>query len=556
MAFVTRQTPMADPLLSIRDLTVQFPDHTALHAVDLDIPTGQTVALVGESGSGKTLTARSILRVLPKEARITAGQIQFDGLDLTALSLKDKRLAQIRGGKIGMIYQEPMTAMSEFYTIGDQIEETLIQHGTARKAARSQAIEMLRAVDIPEPEQRINAFSFELSGGQRQRAMIAMALATEPRLLIADEPTTALDVTTQAVVLKLLKRLQREQRMAMLFVTHDMSVVANVADEVVVLYRGEVVERGSVRQVLRDPQHDYTQTLIAAVPNGRPGQFRKAERRAVKAKPVLRTRNLSQHFQQNRGLFKPPHIIRAMTGVSLELCAGETLAIVGESGSGKTTLARAILGLTEPTEGDVLLDYRDGQSLTDMPERGRRSVWRDLRFVFQDPMSSLNARMSVFDIIADPLRRAGHADPAPRVYELLERVGMNPEHANRYPHAFSGGQRQRISIARALAPAPRILVLDEAVSALDVSVQARVLRLLADLQDELGLTYLFITHDLDIVTSISDRVAVMQRGQIVETGLTAEVFEAPQHPYTQALLNARLPLDPDALTKTDRTRVL
>ena len=528
-----------DNLLHVRDLSVAFPDGPALRNVSLSVAPGQTVALVGESGSGKTLTARSILRVLPKEAEITSGSISLDGLDLASLSLKDPRLAKVRGGAVGMIYQEPMTALSEFYTIGNQIEETLIQHGTARKAARARALEMLRAVDIPEPEARIDAYSFELSGGQRQRAMIAMALSTGPKLLIADEPTTALDVTTQAVILKLLKRLQADHGMAMIFITHDMSVVANVADQVVVLYQGAVVETGPVAQVLSAPEHAYTKALIAAVPTGAAGQFRRGDPGGKRGTPTLRVKNLSQHFKRSQGLFRAPHVIKAVDDVSLHVSPGETLAIVGESGSGKTTLGRAILGLTVPTSGQI--DH----------QRTKRPVWQDVRMVFQDPMSSLNPRMTVFDIIADPLRRSGVADPSSRVFDLLERVGLAPDHAQRYPHAFSGGQRQRIGIARALAPEPKIIVLDEPVSALDVSVQARVLSLLADLQDEFGMSYLFISHDLDVVASVADRVAVMHRGRIVETGPTGAIFDAPKHDYTRKLLSARLPLTPPAPIQRD-----
>lgn len=526
-----------DNLLDINDLSVAFPSGAALSGVNLSVAKGQTVALVGESGSGKTLTARSILRVLPKGAKVTGGVIQLAGLDVATLAENDPRLMKIRGGIVGMIYQEPMTALSEFYTIGNQIEETLIQHGSNRKDARARALEMLRAVAMPEPEARMEAYIFELSGGQRQRAMIAMALSTNPALLIADEPTTALDVTTQAVILKLLKRLQAEQDMAMIFITHDMSVVANVADHVVVMLNGEVVETGPVAKVLQAPKEDYTKALVAAVPSGRAGQFRRDKVARPTSAPILTIQNLSQQFKRATGLFRPPQVIKAVDDVSLTLSAGETLAVVGESGSGKTTLGRAVLGLTEPTAGTV--EHR----LNDRP------LWQDVRMVFQDPMSSLNARMTVFDIIADPLRRAGERDPSARVFDLLERVGLNSDHATRYPHAFSGGQRQRIGIARAIAPEPKVIVLDEPVSALDVSVQARVLTLLADLQDELDMAYLFISHDLDVVASVADRVAVMHRGRIVETGPTHQIFAAPQHEYTQKLLSARLTLTPPTPTK-------
>ena len=537
---------MAEPVLRINGLSVAFPAGPALQDVSFAVNAGETVALVGESGSGKTLTARSILRVLPNTAEITTGQIGFDGLDLAALGPRDPRLAQIRGGAVGMIYQEPMTALSEFYTIGNQIEENLIQHGTPRRQARERALEMLRAVDIPQPEARLDAYSFELSGGQRQRAMIAMALATQPKLLLADEPTTALDVTTQARVLALLKRLQASHNMAMVFITHDMSVVANIADRAVVLHRGKVVEEGPVPQILEAPRAAYTQELITAVPTGDRQQFRAPHQSAVRGALLLRVDQLSQHFQRPRGLLRSPDIVRAVDDVSLELHAGETLAIVGESGSGKTTLGRAIVGLTRPTAGRV--EFHFGTHA--------RPLWQDVRLVFQDPMSSLNPRMTVFDIIADPLRRAGEAAPAHRIRDLLARVGLDPEHAGRYPHAFSGGQRQRIGLARALATDPKIVVLDEPVSALDVSVQARVLRLMSGLQVDYGLAYLFISHDLDVVASIADRVAVMHGGKIVEHGAVDTIFARPRHDYTKSLLSARLSLKPSIACPQTETELI
>ena len=536
---------MAEPLLSLRDLTVAFPHGAALCGVSYDVRPGKTLAVVGESGSGKTLSARSVLRILPKEARITAGTITFDGIDVTALGPRDKRLKALRGGAIGMIYQEPMAALSPYYTIGNQIEETLIQHGFSHSKARARALEALHEVAMPEPQERHGAYSFELSGGQRQRAMIAMALSTGPRLLIADEPTTALDVTTQSVILRLLRRLQAERGMSMLFITHDMGVVAAMADDVVVMHEGRVVEAGPVRAVLRAPRHAYTQALIAAVPDAQAGAV--APRPTdPKAAPILSVRGLSQRFESGGGLFRPRRVVQAVKDVDLDLGRGETLALVGESGSGKTTLGRAIIGLRDPSAGTVTLRLDGETVLTGLPERARRDSWRAVRMVFQDPMTSLNPRMTVFDIIADPLRRLGRADPGARVFEVLDRVGLDPAHASRYPHAFSGGQRQRIGIARALAPEPRIVFLDEPVSALDVSVQARVLDLLAELQRDLGLAYLFISHDLNVVARVAHRVAVMRQGEIVEEAPTAEIFARPKHAYTRALLAARLSLDPDA----------
>ncbi len=607
---MTRPIRMAEPLLSLDALSVGFPGVMALRDVSFDIPRGKTVALVGESGCGKSLTARSLLRILPQEARITGGAMRLGALDIAALPERDPRLARIRGGAIGMIYQEPMTALSGFYTIGNQIEETVIQHGASRTEARARALEMLRAVGMPDPERRIDAYSFELSGGQRQRAMIAMALSTAPQLLIADEPTTALDVTTQAVILDLLRRLQAERGMSMLFITHDLGVVAQIADEAVVMYLGEVVEKGPVRDILRNPQHPYTQALIASVPDGRHGRLaaiggtvprlderpegcafaprcasavalcrvgrvplaqtpagtqarclaypdgmvmlRAPERGPDRGQtrpggdPVLSVRGLSKSFRSARGMFARPRFAHAVADVDLDLRAGETLALVGESGCGKTTLGRAILGLHAPSAGSVTLRLDGEVELTTLDPAGMRQVWRDLRMVFQDPVSSLNARMTVFDIVADPLRRSGARDVTARVYDALAHVGLDPELANRYPHAFSGGQRQRIGIARALVTEPRIVVLDEPVSALDVSVQAQVLNLLGDLQARLGLAYLFISHDLNVVASVAHRVAVMYAGRIVEEAPADTLFGAPRHPYTRALLSARLSIDPDA----------
>ena len=533
---------MAEPLLSVRGLTVAFPHGEAVSDVSFDVPEGKTLAVVGESGSGKTLSARSILRILPKEARITAGEILFGGLDIAALKPGDRRLRTLRGGAIGMIYQEPMAALSPYYTIGNQIEETLIQHGARRRDARARALQVLGEVAMPNPAEQLDAYSFELSGGQRQRAMIAMALSTNPGLLIADEPTTALDVTTQSVILHLLRKLQRERGMSMLFITHDMGVVARMADDVVVMHEGRIVEAGPVRRVLRQPAEPYTRALIAAVPDGGPGA---GPRAADAGAPILSVRGLSQRFTTSRGVFRAPRVVEAVKDVSLDLHRGETLAIVGESGSGKTTLGRAIIGLQDPVAGTV--DFGWGTAAPPgAPDRARRETWGAVRMVFQDPMTSLNPRMTVHDIIADPLRRAGRSDPSARVFETLELVGLEPAHANRYPHAFSGGQRQRIGIARALAPGPRIVILDEPVSALDVTVQARILALLSDLQRDLGLSYLFISHDLNVVARVAHRVAVMRRGEIVELGRTEQIFSRPAHAYTRKLLSARLSLDPDA----------
>ena len=610
-----------DAVLSLRDLTVSFRDRRqslpALKGLDLDIPRGKTVCLVGESGCGKSLTARSILRILDTNAEINSGEILFDGFDLAKPGTKDPALRRIRGRHIGLIYQEPLTAISTFYTIGNQIVEAIRQHEPiSKKDARARAIEMLRAVGMPNPEQRFDAYTFELSGGQRQRAMIAMALAPQPSLLIADEPTTALDVTTQAAILDLMRELQRERGMSILFITHDLGVVSRMADEVVVMYLGEVVEQGANADVLGNPQHPYTRALLASLP-GR-GQHRQmtipgmvptlAERPAgcafaarcafarqglcdfdlpnlyyqggvavrchaygprarefdlkttddpVHARDmrsprpgdstVLRTEGLSKHFgRRGRPLRRTEGDVRAVDDVTLTLRGGETLALVGESGCGKSTLGHTILGLYEASAGKVVLS-REGQEqdITNASEAERRKIWQWLRMIFQDPFSSLNPRMTAFEIVAEPVQLGSKGKISSealreRVHGVMRRVGIDPALSGRYPHAFSGGQRQRLGVARALAVSPGVIIADEAVSALDVSVQAQVLNLLRDLQAELGLSYLFISHDLNVVGSISHRIAVMYAGRIVELAATDDVLDRPRHPYTEALLGAVL----------------
>lgn len=612
-------------LISIDGLSVSFKGEgdrlRALNDVSFDIPMGKIICLVGESGCGKSLTARAILRILDENARIDSGNISFrseDGeiTDLAAPRSNAPELRRVRGNDITMIFQEPMTALSTFYTIGNQIIEAIRQHtGMSKAAARTRAIEVLQAVDMPDAETRLDAYSFELSGGQRQRAMIAMALATNPRLLIADEPTTALDVTTQAVILELMRNLQARFNMSVLFITHDLGVVAEVADEVVVMYLGEIVERGSVAQLFNAPKHPYTRALLKAAPrydtrskdrlpvipgtlpaltqrpkgcvfaercvyakeglcdekrppmlgdtNSRcffsaselddrataqeePTPVALPEQQTAQTTTVLEAEGISKHFTKKRGLLGRRHVIRAVSDVSLELREGETLGLVGESGCGKSTLGHALAGLHDPTDGRVRL-RRDGalDDITHLGEPERRKVWRDMRVVFQDPFASLNPRMTVFDIVAEPLRVgpdriADSRALAERVEDVLGRVGIEPEQADRYPHMFSGGQRQRIGIARALAPNPRIIIADEPVSALDVSVQAQILNLFRDLQREFSLSYLFISHDLNVVSNISDRVAVMYAGRIVEVADTAQIYHSPRHPYSAALLSAVL----------------
>ncbi len=610
-----------DVLLSLQGLSVSFRDgrrrSMALRDVGFDLPHAKTVAIVGESGCGKSLTARSILRILDSNATIDRGQILFDGANLAELPEKDPVLRSIRGGRIGLIYQEPLTALSSFYTVGNQIQEAVRQHqGVTKARARERAIELLHAVGMPNPAQRLDSYTFELSGGQRQRVMIAMALGPNPPLLIADEPTTALDVTTQAVILDLLQDLQQRQGMSMLFITHDLGVVSRMADEVVVMYLGEVVEHGAKADVLTTPKHPYTRALMASLPGrgqGRqatiPGTVPTLEERPSgcsfaprcafsrsglcdverpvllrsdgvdvrchafgdaapmfdlslqSAKPetvtkgrsrqfggrILGLHGVSKTFEKREGLFgQRVQEIRAVQDVSLELLQGETLALVGESGCGKTTLGQTIVGLDRATRGRVMFgaDGRD-RDITDLPAAEWRSVWQSMRMVFQDPFSSLNPRMTAFDIVAEPLLQSPGGPPpetdlVSKVHGLFRLVGLDPELSGRYPHAFSGGQRQRIGVARALAPDPMVIIADEPVSALDVSVQAQVLNLFRDLQSSLGLSYLFISHDLNVVASLAHRIAVMYAGRIVELAETDEILDRPRHPYSEALLSAVL----------------
>ncbi|MSP49000.1 MAG: ABC transporter ATP-binding protein [Alphaproteobacteria bacterium] len=544
------------PILSIRDLHTHFPVRNgtvkAVDGVSFDLVRGKTVCVVGESGSGKSVTARSILQIVDPPGRVVSGQIVFnrdDGssVDLAALHPRSREIRAVRGAEIAMIFQEPMSSLSPVHTIGNQITEVLRLHLRMSKAeATERAIDLLRAVEIPNPERALERFTFEYSGGMRQRAMIAMALACNPAVLIADEPTTALDVTTQAEILDLMKRLQADRGMAVMFITHDMGVVAEIADEVAVMYRGRVVERGPVERVFHAPEDPYTRMLL--------GNVLKLERRSAIREarasvppdepPLLEVRGLKMYFPIRKGFFRRvvDHV-RAVDGVDIVVRAGETLGIVGESGSGKTTLGRCLLRVYEPTAGQILYRRPDG-SVIDVasaePET-LKQCRREMRMIFQDPFASLNPRMTVGQIIGEPLLVNGLATGSAlhdRVAALLKRVGLDPDWAERYPHAFSGGQRQRIGIARALALDPRVIVADEATSALDVSLRAQMLDLMLKLQDELKLAYVFVSHDISVIRYICDRVAVMYQGQVVETGDTEQICNDPVHGYTKALLSA------------------
>ncbi len=561
----------AQPLLSVRGISVDFNTENgvfrAVENLDFDVRPGKTLAIVGESGSGKSVTSMAIMRLTDyNNGRIATGQILFrDGddreVDLTAAS--DERMRAIRGNDIAMIFQEPMTSLNPVFTIGDQIIEAIMLHQQlSRSAARKAARALLEKVRLPDAEQLLDRYPHQLSGGMRQRVMIAMALSCQPRLLIADEPTTALDVTIQAQILNTIRELQRDLGTAVIFITHDMGVVAEMADDVVVMLRGRKVEQGPVEEIFRAPKHPYTRALLAAVPRlgsltGRDlplrtpqtvlegdtlrevGETREQDT-ARYDEPVLRVEKLTTRFDVGHNLFgRVTHRVHAVEEVSFDVYPGETLALVGESGSGKSTIGKTLQQLVAPTSGAVRYN---GQDIFSMDAAGRQRLRQEIQYIFQDPYASLDPRKTVAFSIAEPIRThrllTDEAAIARRVGELLEQVGLKPEHARRYPHEFSGGQRQRVCIARALASDPKLIIADESVSALDVSIQAQILNLLMDLQKDRGLSYLFITHDMAVVEKVSHRVAVLYLGQIVELGTRRQIFESPQHAYTRKLLAA------------------
>jgi peptide/nickel transport system ATP-binding protein len=569
---------MSTPVLSISGLTTSFLRDTqsmpVVRNVSFDVAARETVAIVGESGSGKSVTALSIMRLIPPESGRIQGSIKLADRDL--LMLPDTAMRDVRGNEVAMIFQEPMTSLNPVLTIGFQIAESLIYHrGMSRLQARAEAIRLLEKVRIPAAKSRFDEYPHRFSGGMRQRAMIAMALACKPKLLIADEPTTALDVTIQAQILELLKVLQEEEGMSILFITHDMGVVAEIADRTVVMYDGEAVETGRTTQIFATPSHPYTRALLAAVPRlgsmagrARPMRFPIVDKvtgasdvptetpdtAAIAERPVLKVVNLTTRFAIRSGLFgKVSGRVHAVENISFGLHAGETLALVGESGCGKSTTGRSILRLIEPDSGSVLVD---GKNILDMDARALRETRKRVAIVFQDPFASLNPRMSVGSAIAAPLYAhdlASSSQARDRVADLLVRVGLTADMASRFPHEFSGGQRQRICIARALALGPKLIVADEAVSALDVSIKAQVVNLMLDLQASMGLAYLFISHDIAVVERMSHRVAVMYLGEIVEIGPRAAVFGNPQHPYTKKLM-AAVPI-PDPARRAEKRGV-
>jgi peptide/nickel transport system ATP-binding protein len=578
-------------LVEVRDLSIEFDNRgskvRALDRVSFRIAPGATLALVGESGSGKSITAQAMMRILPASASITSGQIVFTPpganqrpVDIVRLSADGRKIRRIRGRHISMIFQEPMVSLSPLHTIGDQVSEALfLHHRVSHREGMARTKDMLRRVGFPDPDRALRTYAFQLSGGLRQRAMIAMALVCRPSLLIADEPTTALDVTIQAQILALIKELQSELGMAVLIITHDLGVVANVAEHVVVLYEGRVMEQGSVEALFERPAHPYLRALLRAVPHFdmQPGE-RLVSVRTVdyQTGPLVETRepwpadadavhltvrNVVKTFAQRSTGFlvrRQGPLFRAVDDVTLSIRRGQCFGLVGESGCGKTTLSKVIMRALEPDAGTV--GYNDRGDMIDVTRATGEALMRFRRrvqYMFQDPFGSLSPRMTVFDILREPLIIHGIGDAdyrAQMAKELMRLVGLDPRFLNRYPHSFSGGQRQRIGIARALALKPDLILCDEPVSALDVSIQAQILNLLKDLQDELGLTYLFISHNLAVVDYVADEIAVMCRGRIVEIAPREALFRNPMHPYTLGLL-AAVPY-PDLDRKLDLGAVL
>lgn len=566
---------MNHPLLEIKNLRINFLSddewHEVVHGIDFDVMAGRTLGIVGESGSGKSVSNLAVMRLLnPKVSKVKADAMLMEGVDIK--DFNEKRMAEVRGKRIAMIFQEPMTSLNPVYRCGQQVTEMILQHEkVTKKAARDRAISLFRQVMLPRPEAIFDSYPHELSGGQKQRVMIAMAIACSPKILIADEPTTALDVTVQKEILHLLRKLQQETGMGMVFITHDLGVVAEIADDVVVMHNGEILERGEVSQVLEHPQHPYTQGLLACRPPMKirlkklpivkeflDGQWKGGKEQILRElqitdeqrqqhlkelyshDPILKVEGLQTWYPLKKGIFGRVYDhVKAVDDVSLEVYEGETLGLVGESGCGKTTLGRSILRLQEPTGGKV---WFDGMEVTALNKADLRAFRKQAQIVFQDPYSSLNPRIRIGEAIAEPLKVHGIETDRKKcrqmVCELLEQVGLEATQYDRYPHEFSGGQRQRICIARALAVNPRLVICDESVSALDVSVQAQVLNLLNRLKKERNLTYIFISHDLSVVRFMSDRVLVMYNGKPVEYNDADELFDHPKNNYTKKLIAA------------------
>jgi peptide/nickel transport system ATP-binding protein len=532
---------VSEPLLSVTDLRVAFTtEGGAVQAVDgvsFELAAGEVLAIVGESGSGKSVTAQTIVGLTRSPNASIEGSVRLGESEL--IDAGEEELRKVRGERIAMVFQDPMTSFNPVYRVGDQLVEAILAHRPrmSRADARNRAVELLGSVGLADPERRADGYPHEFSGGMRQRAMIAMALTLEPEVLIADEPTTALDVTVQAQILELLRQLNRERGLATILITHDFGVVAEMADRVLVMHEGRIVERGDLDDVFYATKDAYTRKLLGAVvrldqaPPLRPGSDSGA---------LLEATDLIKHFPVRGGLLfnREAGQVRAVDGVSFSVARGETLGLVGESGSGKTTLSRTVLQLLTPTSGSVRFE---GEEIAGLSRRRMRPLRAEMQMIFQDPYASLNPRKRIGQIVGEPLRVQGRASGAElrrQVQELLERVGLSPEHYNRYPHEFSGGQRQRVGIARALSLRPKLIVADEPVSALDVSIRAQILDLLSDLQEEFGLTYVFVAHDIGVVRHVSDRIAVMHNGKIVEQGPADQVCERPSDTYTKTLLAA------------------
>jgi len=563
-------------MLKVKDLAVKFYNQEdkvwleTVNNVSFSLDKGKVLGIVGESGSGKSVTSFSIMRLHDSKNTKIDGEIDLDTINL--LHLSEKEIRKYRGNKISMIFQEPMTSLNPVFTCGEQVREAIMLHQQVDKqTAKTQTIDLFKEVQLPRPENIFDSYPHQLSGGQKQRVMIAMALSCNPELLIADEPTTALDVTVQKTIIQLLLRLKNERNMAMIFISHDLGLMSEIADELLVMYKGNIVEQGTARQLFENPQHPYTKGLLACKPSPKlllkklptvadflnedkaiglqhllaENAFTSEEitqRRAklYKQEPILKVQNLCTWYPIKKGLFgKTQDFVKAVNHVSFEVFPGETLGLVGESGCGKTTLGRTILRLVEPTSGKLIFN---GKDITHIDKKELRRLRRDVQIIFQDPYSSLNPKITVGQSIIEPLVVhnvfANDAERKKYVIQLLEKVNLSAEHFNRYPHEFSGGQRQRIVIARALALKPKFIICDESVSALDVSVQAQVLNLLRDLQEEFGLTYIFISHDLSVVKHISDRMLIMNKGEIEEQGFPEEIYQNPKTAYAQKLISA------------------